>query len=81
MELGLETLSNVVVFNKYAKYLPQERRLETYNEIINRYLHMMVDKYPSLTNDIIANGQYLFDKKVLPSMRALQFSGAAIQKN
>jgi len=81
MEIGLETLSNVVVFNKYAKYLPQQKRRETYDEIIFRYLQMMVDKYPDLSNDIMRNGQYIFDKKVLPSMRALQFAGPAIQKN
>jgi ribonucleoside-diphosphate reductase alpha chain len=81
MEIGLETLSNVVVFNKYAKYLPQQKRRETYNEIIVRYLQMMVDKYPALANDIMNYGQFIFDKKVLPSMRALQFAGPAIQKN
>jgi ribonucleoside-triphosphate reductase len=81
MEIGLETLSNVVVFNKYAKYLPQQKRRETYDEIIFRYLQMMVDKYPDLSSDIMRNGQYIFDKKVLPSMRALQFAGPAIQKN
>jgi ribonucleoside-diphosphate reductase alpha chain len=71
----------VVVFNKYAKYLPQQKRRETYNEIIVRYLQMMVDKYPDLANDIMNHGQLIFDKKVLPSMRALQFAGPAIQKN
>ena len=81
MEIGLETLSNVVVFNKYAKYLPQQKRRETYNEIIVRYLQMMVDKYPDLANQIIHYGEFLFSKKVLPSMRALQFAGPAIQKN
>jgi ribonucleoside-diphosphate reductase alpha chain len=81
MEIGLETLSNVVVFNKYAKYLPQQKRRETYNEIIVRYLQMMVDKYPDLATQIMHYGNYIFEKKVLPSMRALQFAGPAIQKN
>ena len=81
MEIGLETLSQIVTFNKYAKYLPSSRRRETYDEIIMRYLQMMVDKYPYLAGDIMKNSQYIFDKKVLPSMRALQFAGPAIQKN
>ena len=81
MEIGLETLSQIVTFNKYAKYLPSSRRRETYDEIIMRYLQMMVDKYPHLAGDIMKNSQYIFDKKVLPSMRALQFAGPAIQKN
>jgi ribonucleoside-diphosphate reductase alpha chain len=81
MEIGLETLSQIVTFNKYAKYLPGSRRRETYDEIIMRYLQMMVDKYPHLAFHIMKNSQYIFDKKVLPSMRALQFAGPAIQKN
>jgi ribonucleoside-diphosphate reductase alpha chain len=81
MNIGLETLSKIVVFNKYAKYISSQNRRETYDEIIMRYIQMMVDKYPHLTDEIVKQGQFIFDKKVLPSMRALQFSGPAIQKN
>ena len=81
MDIGLETLSQIVTFNKYAKYLPQINRRETYDEIIFRYLQMMVNKYPHLASQIMNYSNFLFDKKVLPSMRALQFAGPAIQKN
>jgi ribonucleoside-diphosphate reductase alpha chain len=81
MDIGLETLSQIVTFNKYAKYLPQLNRRETYDEIIFRYLQMMVNKYPHLASQIMNYSNFLLDKKVLPSMRALQFSGPAIQKN
>jgi ribonucleoside-triphosphate reductase len=81
MDLGLKTLSDIVVFNKYAKYIPSEKRRETYEEIVTRYLMMMMEKYPSLSDKIALNGQFIYDKKVLPSMRALQFAGQAIQKN
>lgn len=81
MDIGLSTLSDVVTFNKYAKYLPQQKRRETYDEIVLRYLQMMVDKHPSLAGMIMNQGQYIFDKKILPSMRAMQFAGPAIQKN
>ena len=81
MDIGLETLSQIVTFNKYAKYLPQLNRRETYDEIIMRYVQMMVDKYPYMADKIVNQSQYIFDKKILPSMRALQFAGPAIQKN
>ena len=77
----IELLSNVIIYNKYAKYIPELKRRETWEEIITRYLTMMCKKYPKLTDDIMINGQYLYDKKVLPSMRAIQFAGAAIEKN
>jgi ribonucleoside-diphosphate reductase alpha chain len=42
---------------------------------------MMKVKYPFLSKDIDDNSAYLYDKKVLPSMRAMQFAGEAIMKN
>ncbi len=81
MSKGIELLSNVVVYNKYAKHIPELNRRETWQDIITRYLSMMVKKYPNLTDDIMINGQYLYSKQVLPSMRALQFAGPAIEKN
>ncbi len=42
MDIGLETLSQIVTFNKYAKYLPQLNRRETYDEIVMRYVQMIL---------------------------------------
>lgn len=74
-------LADIVVYNKYAKYMPHLQRRETWDDIITRYLGMMVEKYPDLTTEIMNNGQYLYQREVLPSMRAAQFSGAAVTKN
>lgn len=74
-------LSDVVVYNKYAKYLPEAKRRETWDEIVTRYLDMMRKKYSQLTDEINSNGEFLYSKKVLPSMRGLQFAGDAIIKN
>lgn len=79
--IGLSILSDVVVFNKYAKYIPSLNRRESYDEIIKRYLDMMKSKYPLLKEDIDKNGILIYEKKILPSMRALQFAGEAINKN
>ena len=79
--IGLEILSDIVTFNKYAKYKPLFNRRETYSEIVDRYVDMMKSKYPSLAKDIDDNASYLYEKKVLPSMRAMQFAGDAILKN
>ena len=34
-----------------------------------------------MSQEIVSNSSYIFNKKVLPSMRALQFAGVAIEKN
>ena len=78
---GIELLSATVVYNKYAKYNKALQRRETWEEIVDRYVAMMVKKYPKLENAILENASYIYDKKVLMSMRAAQFSGAAVEKN
>jgi ribonucleoside-diphosphate reductase alpha chain len=81
MDLGLETLSDLTVFSKYAKYNPELKRRETWNEIVDRYQGMMIKKYPYLEEAIIASAMWIREKKVLPSMRALQFAGPAAEVN
>ncbi len=81
MDLGLQILSDTTVFSKYAKYKSDLKRRETWDEIVDRYQTMMIKKYPKLEEAIIESAKFIRDKKVLPSMRALQFAGAAMEVN
>ena len=81
MDLGLEALSSITVFSKYAKYNPELKRRETWEEIVDRYQGMMIKKYPNLKDAIVDSARMIRDKKVLPSMRALQFAGPAAEVN
>ncbi len=81
MELNQEILSDLIVHMKYARYLPELKRRETWPEICHRYESMMVEKYPHLQEAIQQWMQFVYDKKVLPSMRAMQFAGPAIARN
>jgi len=81
MDLGLEALSQLTVFSKYAKYNPELKRRETWDEIVDRYQGMMIKKYPSLEDAIVKSAELIRLKKVLPSMRALQFAGPAAEVN
>lgn len=80
-DLGLEALSAITVYSKYAKYIPELQRRETWDEIVDRYRDMMVKKYPILKTSIDENIVFIKEKKVLPSMRALQFAGPAAEVN
>ena len=80
-DLGLEALSSITVFSKYAKYIPEQKRRETWDEIVNRYTSMMIKKYPKLEEAILTTATMIKEKKVLPSMRALQFAGLAAEVN
>jgi ribonucleoside-triphosphate reductase (thioredoxin) len=118
MNNNIELLSNIAVYNKYAKYIPSLKRRETWEEIVDRYLVMMfkryateqdktilkdmvdkhfvrtgeqlqlrdistneLDYFSNLSGQLIKNSEHLYNKSVLPSMRAVQFAGAAIEKN
>jgi len=81
VDLGLDALSKLTVFSKYAKYIPELKRRETWDEIVDRYQNMMIKKYPKLEEAIIKSAELIRAKKVLPSMRALQFAGAAAEVN
>jgi ribonucleoside-diphosphate reductase alpha chain len=80
-DLGLQALSSITVFSKYAKYIPELKRRETWDEIVDRYETMMIKKYPYLEESIKTSIPMIRDKKILPSMRALQFAGAAAEVN
>ena len=81
MDKSNKILSDLTVHMKYAKYLPEQERRETWQELVERNVSMHVKKYPKLENEIRQNYQFVFDRKVLPSMRSLQFAGKAIEVN
>ena len=79
MELSNKILSDVTVYMKYAKYIPELNRRETWDELVTRNMNMHIKKYPELTNDIKTTYKLVYDKKILPSMRSLQFGGKPIE--
>ena len=81
MELNQEILSDIVVHMKYARYIPELQRRELWPEICARYQSMMTEKYPHIAEEIDEAMQFVLQKKVLPSMRAMQFAGTPIIKN
>ena len=79
METASKILSDITVHMKYARYLPQKERRETWKELVTRNKKMHIKKYPELKNEIEENYKYVYEKKVLPSMRSMQFGGKPIE--
>ena len=79
MDASQKILSDITVFNKYAKYIPEIKRRESWEEIVDRNKSMHLKKYPQLKDDINAAYKFVYNKQVLPSMRSLQFSGTPIE--
>lgn len=81
MQLNQQILSDLIIYMKYARYLPELNRRETWEEICQRYEGMMIEKYPHLSDEIKEVMVWVQEKKILPSMRAMQFAGPAIERN
>ena len=72
-------LSNLVVHTKYANFLPGDERRQSWNECVDVVKNMHINSHPHLKDDIESAFSYVYDKKVLPSMRSIQFGGAPIE--
>ena len=78
-DISTEILSDITVYMKYARYLPEKNRRETWEELVARNIDMHMKKYPDLKQEIKDAYQFVYDKKVLPSMRSMQFAGKPIE--
>lgn len=76
-----KAISDYIHAGKYARYLPAKKRREVFAETVARIEGMHLGVYPEMAKEI----QWAFDlvreKRVLPSMRSMQFGGAAILAN
>ena len=81
LDIPQKIFSDIVVYNKYSKFLPEKQRRETWEELVTRNKNMHKEKFPMLENEIEDLYKLVYDKKVLPSMRSLQFAGKPIEIN
>ena len=76
-----KAISDYIHAGKYARYVPTLLRREVYPETVGRVESMHLGQYPDLADEI----KWAFDlvraKRVLPSMRSMQFGGSAILSN
>ena len=83
MDISQQILSDITVHMKYAKYLLELNRRETWEEIVYRNKEMHKKKFKHLGLDflkMIDNAyEFVYQKKICPSMRSMQFAGKPIE--
>ena len=79
MDISTQILSDITVHMKYARYLPEFQRRETWHELVTRNTKMHIKQYPDLQEDIEQAYKLVLNKKILPSMRSMQFAGKSIE--
>lgn len=85
--MSLKALSDYTIYSRYAHYLPEKKRRETWEEITERVFAMHARKYAKPlqeSEEFRADFEFAKDmvkkKRVLGSQRALQFGGEWIEK-
>jgi ribonucleoside-diphosphate reductase alpha chain len=86
--MSLKALSDYTVYAKYAKYLPKEKRRETWEEMVERVFDMHSTRFFHALNEskefakeFAFAKQQVKKKRVLGAQRILQFGGPPIFKH
>ena len=80
MDASQKILSDLTVYMKYAKFTPELNRRESWEELVTRNKNMHIKKYPALQEEIEkVYTEYVLTKKILPSMRSMQFAGKPVE--
>ena len=79
--LSQKILSDIVVYNKYAKYDSKKQRRETWKETVGRYFDFMDEHLQENTSYTLTSKtrkeleKAVINLEVMPSMRALMTAG------
>lgn len=75
-----QVISEYTIYAKYARYLHDEKRRESFDEMVDRVEGMHIRRFPHLAEQIRWAHQAVREKRILPSMRVMQFGGAAAER-
>ena len=67
--------------SRYARYLPEEQRRETWEETVNRYVQFWIDRGQLKGEDVTGVTEAITNLEVMPSMRALMTAGEALDRD
>jgi len=88
MSQGIDNhYENFIALSRYARWLSDENRRETWGETVDRYftfmrMHLREELGYEPSEDLISElRQAVFDRNVMPSMRAIMTSGPALERD
>jgi len=81
MSAKMDQYQNFIALSRYARWLPDEGRRETWEETVDRYINFFVGR--GQLDEKTANhlGEQIASQKVMPSMRSLMTAGVALERD
>lgn len=82
MSVNMDFYQQYIAKSRYARYLPEQQRRETWEETVARYIHFF-DKRTGhkYQKDFQELREAILDLEVMPSMRALMTAGEALDRD
>lgn len=77
----LDSYQQYIHKSRYARYIPEEHRRETWEETVSRYIYFWIGK--ELIDDKIAGELFdaIVNMEIMPSMRAMMTAGEALDRD
>jgi len=76
----MSNYEDFIHISRYARYLPEDNRRETYQDTVDRWWTYMTGKFPSLSDHKDVK-KAIEQKEVMPSMRTMMAAGPALDRN
>ena len=82
MTIELPTVyQQVIASSRYARFIPEAHRRETWKETVNRLVTYLETKVPSLKEELKEIHKAVLNLEVMPSMRLLMTAGEACERD
>ena len=77
----MNTYQKLIASSRYARYLPEEQRRETWSETVNRLTTFIGEERPELQNMLSKLNKAIYNLEVMPSMRLMMTAGEACRRD
>lgn len=77
---NLSSYQEYIHKSRYARWLDKEKRRETWEETVDRYIKFFYDKIPN-SKDALELREAILSLNVMPSMRCLMTAGEALERD
>jgi len=77
----MDTYQKLIAASRYARYLPEHKRRETWDETVDRLASFIKDNAPEINSDIPILTKAIKNLEIMPSMRLMMSAGEACKRD
>ena len=77
----MDVYQRLIAASRYARYLPEEKRRETWSETVDRLINYIKESSPELTAELPKLHKAIENLDIMPSMRLMMSAGEACRRD